>query len=602
MKFLTSLDLVKNELQNAVIQPLAVAPSNPKEGQIYYNSTDKYIYRFDGTNWAPIGVVYQQGSTTGAVVTGLDASGNVTTTNVVGLTLAGYTPIEDGYVSANMSLEDAFKALDTAVKNAVAGGGEINQNAWSNINVKKQSTATTAVDGQAADATISATTKTDTFSVASGNKWVDINSDDKQINIGHSLSGVTAGTYGDTAKVAKVAVDAAGHVTSAEEVAITPAAIGADVAGAAADVLGTDADDSSKNTVYGAKKAAAEAKAAADAAQTAADGKVASVGATANGGIEISGTDTDPTVGIKLDPKDGNAASLSAAGLLVTIPDAAEYTIVKLGTATEGYIATYQLQKDGVQVGANIDIPKDYLVKSADIKVSAGDGDPSGFPAGTKYIDFVINTKVGVGEESHIYLSVQELVDTYTAGNGIVINGTNEISVKVVAANGLSVDKDGIKIALASADTNGAMSNDQYTKLEGIEAGATNNEITLNGTVTKKPSFYAPTTAGENGQVLVSSGTGAPTWQAMPEHYHKYTTTNAAITAVGGAFTWSIPAATHGVSNAAMIVQLYEVASNQLVIADVAVNATNYNVTITINDTNSAGTLTAGTYKVVIFG
>ena len=44
MNYLTNLNLNQNEIQNAVIQPLAVAPSNPKEGQIYYNSTDKFIY------------------------------------------------------------------------------------------------------------------------------------------------------------------------------------------------------------------------------------------------------------------------------------------------------------------------------------------------------------------------------------------------------------------------------------------------------------------------------------------------------------------------------------------------------------------------------
>lgn len=54
-KFLYDVDLNKNELQNAVIQPLSAAPSNPKEGQVYYNTTDKNIYRYDGEAW----VTYQ---------------------------------------------------------------------------------------------------------------------------------------------------------------------------------------------------------------------------------------------------------------------------------------------------------------------------------------------------------------------------------------------------------------------------------------------------------------------------------------------------------------------------------------------------------------
>ena len=36
--------------------------------------------------------------------------------------------------------------------------------------------------------------------------------------------------------------------------------------------------------------------------------------------------------------------------------------------------------------------------------------------------------------------------------------------------------------------------------------------ITLNGTANTSPSFYAPTTAGTNGYVLKSNGSGAPTW------------------------------------------------------------------------------------------
>jgi hypothetical protein len=605
MKYVNSLNLLQNELQNAVIQVLATDPANGKMGQIYYNSTIKALMQYDGTQWNRVGVVYQQDSTTGAVITGLDASGNVTTTNVTGLTLTDYTPVEDGYVSANMSLEDALKALDTAVKNAVAGGGEVNQNAWSNISVKKQSTATTAVTGAAADTTIAATAKTDTFSVASGNKWVDVGSTGKQINIGHSLSGVTAGTTGAANSVPAITVDAAGHITKVEAKTITAAAIGADPAGSAAAVLGVDGDTSDKNTVFGVKALATQASADAAAAEALANEKVASVGATANGGIEIGGTATEPTVGIKLDPASGNAATLGAAGLMVTIPEVTvpEYTIKKLATATTGYLASYQLEKDGAKAGEVINIPKDYLVKSAEIKTSTGTADPSKLPEGSKYIDFVINTydtASGTGTESHIYLDVQSLVDVYTAGNGIEISEANAISAKVVAANGLSVGATGIAMALVSADTNGAMSSTQFTKLAGIDEGATKNTITLNGTVTKTPSFYAPTTAGTSGQHLVSNGTGAPTWQNMPTILKKYTATNGAITAVGGAFSWTIAAATHGVSSP-IAVQVYEVSTGGMVLTDVSV-ATNGNVTIGINDTENAGTLTAGTYRVVIIG
>lgn len=54
-KTLSNLDLNKNELQNAVIQKGASAPSSPKEGQVYYNTTDKNFYRYNGTSW----VTYQ---------------------------------------------------------------------------------------------------------------------------------------------------------------------------------------------------------------------------------------------------------------------------------------------------------------------------------------------------------------------------------------------------------------------------------------------------------------------------------------------------------------------------------------------------------------
>ena len=57
MQFLTNLNLLSNELQNAVIQVLATNPTTGKIGQIYYNSADNALMQCDGTEWKKVGVV-----------------------------------------------------------------------------------------------------------------------------------------------------------------------------------------------------------------------------------------------------------------------------------------------------------------------------------------------------------------------------------------------------------------------------------------------------------------------------------------------------------------------------------------------------------------
>jgi len=61
-KFLTDIDLSQNELLNAVMQNLTTAPQNPKVAQLYYNTTDKIMYQWDGTAWKPVGNIYTNGN------------------------------------------------------------------------------------------------------------------------------------------------------------------------------------------------------------------------------------------------------------------------------------------------------------------------------------------------------------------------------------------------------------------------------------------------------------------------------------------------------------------------------------------------------------
>lgn len=70
-QFLVDLNLNKNELQNAKIQNLAVAPNNATAGQIYYNTVDKELKLFDGTNWVSVGDGYTLPIATSSVLGGV---------------------------------------------------------------------------------------------------------------------------------------------------------------------------------------------------------------------------------------------------------------------------------------------------------------------------------------------------------------------------------------------------------------------------------------------------------------------------------------------------------------------------------------------------
>lgn len=181
---------------------------------------------------------------------------------------------------------------------------------------------------------------------------------------------------------------------------------------------------------------------------------------------------------------------------------------IKADESSSDYAAVYRLYEkindnEPVAVsGSVINIPKDFLVKSATLETCIVDDVPvAGYKVGDKYIDFVVNTKDGSGNEEHIYINVQDLVDIYTAGNGIeinnnaisvktnslgaILNDANGIKVNVDNANGLELSNNSIKMKLATTTSNGAITNNEKKKLNALESingvnyDSSNNEFTV---------------------------------------------------------------------------------------------------------------------------
>lgn len=219
------------------------------------------------------------------------------------------------------------------------------------------------------------------------------------------------------------------------------------------------------------------------------------------------------TIGVNVSAEADNGLEKKDDGLYVKDHT---FDVVKKDTANDGYIATYQVKVDGTAVGADINIPKDYLVKSADIKVvDTVDTPYTGAAVGDKYIDFVVNTVDGDGNENHIYLAIKDFVKEYTAGDGIEISATNIIAIKLgTNANGLKVGTAGLELDEATTTASGAMSATDKTKLNGVAEGATKVEASdTNGNVkiggTETVVYTLPDTVVHDTDTIILDGGNA---------------------------------------------------------------------------------------------
>lgn len=209
-----------------------------------------------------------------------------------------------------------------------------------------------------------------------------------------------------------------------------------------------------------AKEAEEANKGLAEGAQATADSKVASVTAS-DKSVTVGGTATAPTVAVKVSADADNAIELVDDGLKVVIPDAAEYTIVKDANSGD-FAAIYHMEKDGVQVGASINIPKDMVVESGAV-VENPDADHVG-----TFIKLVLQNV-----DEPLYINVGSLIEYVTsgsvAGDMVVVNVSDDHKVTATITDGaitLAKLSTEVQTAIGKAHTH-----ENADVLKGITAG-----------------------------------------------------------------------------------------------------------------------------------
>ena len=108
----------------------------------------------------------------------------------------------------------------------------------------------------------------------------------------------------------------------------------------------------------------------------------------------------------------GHITSISEETVEIQMPGSQSiptYSIVKDAAAESGYAATYHLTKDGENVGASINIPKDMVVESGEVKtLNAGTWGAAG--------TYIVLTLANATSDK-LYINVDNLIEYVTSGS-----------------------------------------------------------------------------------------------------------------------------------------------------------------------------------------
>lgn len=191
-----------------------------------------------------------------------------------------------------------------------------------------------------------------------------------------------------------------------------------------------------------------------------------------------------------------NTVAKALSDLRTELVSALTISLNVAGTPTSDYLKTYILSQGTNEIG-RIDIPKDLVVESGSLVHGTWTDDtftedPEGPDTALKLI--IANQK------EPVYINTKDLVDYYTAGNGINIDNThNTIALKLdasgepfltVGVNGLKLD--GVQVAIDKAVND--------AKLEGSDGiSITSNKVKAVAAKFSASALKNPITVNEDG-------------------------------------------------------------------------------------------------------
>lgn len=187
----------------------------------------------------------------------------------------------------------------------------------------------------------------------------------------------------------------------------------------------------------------------AEAIQEVSGGIVASVTATADKGIEVAGTATNPTIGLKIDSTGNVKLSTGANGLKASYEDFAtgiDATDQVLTANATKLKANLGLQYDSKAKQIKLTGKSNAVIATIDATDFIKDGMVQSVELEGNNLVITFNTDAGA---EPISVDLSKFLDVYTAGNGITISGK---SIAVKPYMGLVADSNGVAVNINSGD------------------------------------------------------------------------------------------------------------------------------------------------------